>query len=155
MNRAKKSKIFQRVRWVCHWNTDQRGLWKSQNSISLRNPFCSFLRSQIGYRTPSNIVFISNIFKVLIHTLVELVRRQYNRVVGIKKNTKTLCLPDNLQQTSRKQNQEAGHRKSESSTLKIIYFTYVCIIVVNDIWTQCIQYSANRQQNAEIGHSSH
>lgn len=51
---AEITKRFQKMQRVCHRNIDQTGLWKSQNSISFRNPCCSFFWPQIGYHTWSH-----------------------------------------------------------------------------------------------------
>lgn len=72
-------------------------LWKSQNSISLWNPFCSFLGSQIGYRTPSRaILSLSQTYSRFpsLHRCSSSGGRRYNRGAGIKKQTNkqtTLC----------------------------------------------------------------
>lgn len=146
-------------------------LWKSQNSISLWNPFCSFLRSQIGYRTPSRaILSLSQTYSNFpsLHRCSSSGGRRYNRGAGIKnkqtnKQHSAMFTWQFIASHQKKQNRKARLRKlnpqSSSQTTRLVWKSHASQRQEFALlWSMTYEHNicniqASGQQNSEISPS--
>lgn len=144
-------------------------LWKSQNSISLWNPFCSFLRSQIGYRTPSRaILSLSQTYSSFpsLHRCSSSGGRRYNRGAGIKQTNKqhsAMFTWQFIATHQKKQNRKARLRKlnpqSSSQTTRRVWKSHASQRQEFALlWSMTYEHNtcniqSSGQQNSEISPS--